>query len=139
VILHRFSLEDSKLASTPTDSHNPLVAALPDELAIAVPYKEAIGSLLYAALLTRPDIAYAVSAATKHCEHPTNIHWTMVKRIFRYLRGTRDYGILYFASSGLSLQEYCDSDFTADHDDRKSHSNYVFTLAGGPIAWTSQR
>ena len=58
-------------------------------------YQSAVGCLLYLSVATRPDIAYAVGNVAKFCAKPTKQHWTAVKRIFRYLRGTQKYGLLY--------------------------------------------
>jgi len=55
-----------------------------------VPYREAIGSLMYAAVSTRPDIAFAVSTLSQFLENPGEAHWEGVKRIFCYLLGTKD-------------------------------------------------
>jgi hypothetical protein len=133
-ILERFCMQECKSMSTPSDPHSRLVAATTTNDIITVPFKEAIGYLFYAALVSRPDISYVVSAADKHYERPTAPHWAVVKRIFRYLQGTRDYGLLYTVCPQPSLLGYCDSDFAADLDDRKSHSGYVFLLAGAPVA-----
>ena len=58
-------------------------------------YRQAIGALLYAANATRPDISYAVSALARHLSAPTTEHWPLVKRIFRYLKGTSHYTLTF--------------------------------------------
>ena len=58
-------------------------------------YQSAVGSLLYLSIVTRPDITYAVSNVAKFCAKPMKQHWVAVKRIFRYLKGTQKYGLLY--------------------------------------------
>jgi hypothetical protein len=95
---------------------------------------------MYAMVLTRPDIAFAVSRVAKFTSEPRTSHWTAVKRIFRYLSGTLNMGISYFGvSSDLTLRGYCDADYAGDHDDRKSRTGYLFLLANGAIAWCSKR
>ena len=60
-----------------------------------VPYASAVGSLMYAMVCTRPDIAHAVGVLSRFMSNPGKEHWTAVKRVFRYLRGTSDYGLCY--------------------------------------------
>ena len=60
-----------------------------------VPYREAVGSLMYAAMGTRPDIAFAVSTVAQFSENPGWVHWEAVKRIFRYLLGTKELVLTY--------------------------------------------
>jgi hypothetical protein len=67
-----------------------------------VPYREAIGSLLYLAVRTRPEIAVAVSVLSKHVQEPKPFHWEGVKRVFRYLKGTASHGLCYFATEKYS-------------------------------------
>ena len=114
----------------------------PDDhlLPLSVPYREAVGCLMYAMVLTRPDIAFAVSRVAKFTSAPRTSHWTAVKRIFRYLSGTLNMGISYSGSlTDLTLQGYCDADYAGDHDDRKSRTGYLFLIANGAITWTSKR
>ena len=60
-----------------------------------VPYASAVGSLMYTMVCTRPDIAHAVGVLSRFMSKPGKEHWTAVKRVFRYLRGTSDYGLCY--------------------------------------------
>lgn len=68
-------------------------------------------------------------------------HWHAVQRIFKYLKETRDYGILYQNSSNnkCNLIGYSDSDFASDLDTRRSTSGYIFLLTNGPVTWRSRR
>lgn len=142
-ILRRFQLQKANPISTPTDTHVPLQETLgPDDIILppSIPYREAVGCLMYAMVLTRPDIAFAVSRVAKYTSKPRQSHWTMVKRIFRYLSGTRHMGLSYYGtSSNLTLRGYCDADYVGDHDDRKSRTGYLFLLANGAIPWCSKR
>ena len=99
-------------------------------------YQSAVGSLMYAMLGTRPDIAYAVGIVSQHCTNPNGHHWTAVKRIFRYLAGTQELGILY--GGGARSKGFCDSDWGGSVD-RRSTSGYVFMLNGGAISWASRK
>jgi hypothetical protein len=65
-----------------------------------VPYASAVGSLMYAMVFTLPDIAYAAGVLSKYMSTPGKEHWTFVKRVFRYLCGTKDYVICYQGKLG---------------------------------------
>lgn len=91
---------------------------------------------MYAMLGSRPDIAYAVGLVTKFCTNPDEKHWGAVKRIFRYLAGTRDLGLNF--GSRPSCEGFCDSDW-GGVEDRRSTSGYVFILNGGAISWASRK
>ena len=77
---------------------------------------------------SRPDITFAVCNAAKFCSKPTISHWSAVKRIFRYLKGTIDYGLLY-SKQDLNCIGYSDSDWAEDKSDRKSTCGYCFELS----------
>jgi hypothetical protein len=103
----------------------------------SVPYQAAVGSLLYAALGTRPDIATAVGVVSRFSSNPGPTHWTAVKRIFRYLRGTPNYGIT-LGGQDTELNGYSDADWAGDVSTRKSTSGYVFFCGNSPISWRSR-
>ena len=75
--------------------------------------------MLYLSTRTRPDIAYAVSSVARYCSQPTLQHWIAVKRIFRYLNGTLDYGLVYEPCDKV-MCGFSDADWAGDYDDRKS-------------------
>ena len=81
---------------------------------------------------TRPNICFAVGMVSRYQSDPGEEHWTTVKHIFKYLRRTRDYMLVYQDES-LEPIGYTDSDFQSDIDSRKSTSGYVFTFGGGAI------
>lgn len=102
-------------------------------------YMSLVGSLLYAAMVTRPDIAYAVQALGRHLQASGPEHWMAAKRVLRYLKGTRDMGIVYgLTDDSLELHGYCDADWGGDRDTRRSTTAYVFMLAGGAVSWGSK-
>lgn len=110
-----------------------------DELFDRTVYQSAVGSLLYMSTSTRPDIAFAVGNVARFSANPTRLHWTGVKRIFRYLKGTSDMGLYYSSSVEDDLVGYSDSDWAGDCDDRRSVSGYMFKLCGAPISWRSKK
>lgn len=103
-----------------------------------VPYREAIGSLLYASGISRIDIAYSVNKASRQVANPSTYDWQCVKRIFRYLKDKENACITYSKSANEGLIAYCDADFAGD-DSGKSTTGYVILFGGGPIAWKSQK
>ena len=108
-----------------------------------VPYARAVGSLMYAMVCTRPDIAHAVGVLSRFMSKPRKEHWTTVKQFFRFLRGTSDYGLCYQGRPGLDreldIRGFVDVDWARDLDQRRSTSGYVFNLFGGAISWMSKK
>ena len=110
-------------------------------------YQALISSLTYAAMSTRPDIGYITQFPSHSNKSPTEHDWNMVKRVLRYLKGTRDVGNVYRRSpktSDTNLEHatpwgYCDANYAEDSHDRKSTSGYVFMLAGSPVAGKSKK
>ena len=104
-----------------------------------IPYQEAIGSLLYLAQGTRPDISYAVNFLSKFNKCFAKEHWQAVKRVFRYLKGTLDTVITYDGNENNDMVIYSDADFAGDLDDRRSCSGYISVQQNGAISWASKR
>ena len=98
-----------------------------------VPYQSAMGSLMYAMVCTRPDIAYAVGVVSRFMTNPGEAHWNAVKWILRYLKGTSR-SFICFGSGDPVLQAYTNADYVGDEDSRKSSSGYLMTYAGGAVA-----
>ncbi|CAL5421106.1 unnamed protein product [Camellia sinensis] len=101
-------------------------------------YKQMVGSLMYLTA-TRPDIMHAVSVISRYMECPTKTHLLAAKRIFRYLQGTKEFGLFYKNGEKLGLFGFTDSDYAGDSDDRKSTSGYVFMMGTGAISWSSKK
>jgi hypothetical protein len=136
--LEQFEMKESKSVSTPI-VNNVSSKSESDELSTQVPYREAVGKLLYAATRTRPDIAYATNYVSRFMCDPKVQHWKIIKRILRYIKGTTDLKITYRRNSKQKqvLMGYCDADWANDQGDRKSTSGFVFMLNGGAISWQS--
>ncbi|KAH9723682.1 hypothetical protein KPL70_007199 [Citrus sinensis] len=101
-----------------------------------VPHAEAVGSLMYAMLCTRPDICFVVGMVSRYQSNPRPEHWTTVKHIMKYLKRTKNYMLVYSGHELIPVG-YTDSDFMSDKDSRKSTSGYVFSLGSGAISWMS--
>lgn len=104
-----------------------------------IPYASAVGSLMYAQVCTRPDIAFIVGVLGRYMSNPGMDHWKAAKRVMRYLRGTKDYMLTYRRSDQLEIIGYSDSDFAGCQDSRRSTSGYVYLLAGGAVSWRSAK
>ena len=101
-----------------------------------VPYSNAVGSLMYEMIGTRPDIAHGLSLVSRFMSKPSKDHWNAVKWLLRYLKGTIDKGLVYRSNNegGRSIKGFCDSDYATDLDKRRSLSDYALTL-GGNLLW----
>jgi ribonuclease HI len=88
---------------------------------------------------TRPDIAFAVNVLARYTSKPTARHWAGVKRIFRYLRKTSDYGILYQRGTKWEIEGYADAGFKSDPITAKSQGGYAFIAGKGAISWRSKK
>jgi len=80
-----------------------------------VPYSSAVGSLMYAMICTRPDIAYVVGVVSRFLTNPGKEHWTAIKWILRYLKGTTK-KCLCFSKKNFVLVGYTDADLAGDID-----------------------
>ncbi len=135
-VLNRFEMTDCKPPSLPM---NPGVAnSLQPFDGTADPkiikwYLSAIGSLIWPAVHTRPDITYSVGAFSQYCSDPGPTHCSLVVQVFRYLFGTLDLGITFQADYSDELVSYTDSDYAGLVDGRKSTGGYIFMLSGGPL------
>lgn len=141
-MLTRFGMEDCKKIGTPRDINQKLseIEVTDDNNLVGkVPYQEAVGSLLYLAQATRPDISFAVNDVSRFNHKHSNTHWAAVKRIFRYLQGTIKYRLRYTVSESSEMLCYTDSDWASDPDSRRSCAGHVVTMANGAISWSSKR
>lgn len=144
-ILVKYNMADCNPISTPVDPNQKLTKDMSpkskadmEEMAM-IPYQEAVGSILYLAQCTRPDIAYAVNNVSRFNQNPGKAHWTAVKRIFRYLKGTIDKKLVYTHKRDSNVYGYSDADFASDVDERRSCTGFVFVLQGAAISWNSKR
>ena len=94
---------------------------------------------MYLANVTRPDIPYAVHKLAQYCNQPSTVHWSMVKRVLRYLCGNRKLGLLYQKTQDTSLYIFSDADFAGDLDTRKSTSGYTLLKNKGIVSWKRKK
>ncbi|KAH9764149.1 hypothetical protein KPL70_001425 [Citrus sinensis] len=142
-ILRRFNIQDCtsiftllpvnfKLSSSMCHSNETERNEMP-----RVPYASAVGSLMFAMICTRPDIAQVVEAVSRYMANPGGEHWIAMKRILRYIKGTSDVALCYRGSE-FTIRDYVDSYYAGNLDKRKSTTSYVFTLVGAAVSWVSK-
>lgn len=137
-ILTRADMANCKPASTPVEATPKLSAKDGEPATDGTFYRSITGALQYLTL-THPDIAYGVNQACLHMHAPRDIHWNLVKRILRYLRGTIDTGITISATPSTTLTAYSDADWAGCPDTRRSTSGYCVFLGASLVAWSSKR
>ena len=144
-VLKRFGMQNSKPGDTPVAKGDKfsLNQCPKNDLEVKemqkIPYASAVGSLMYAQVCTRPDIAYIVGMLGRYLSNPGMDHWKAAKRVMRYLQRTKDYMLTYRRSDQLEIIGYSDSDFAGCQDSRRSTSGYIYLLAGGAISWKSAK
>ena len=153
-ILKRFSMDKAHPVQTPLDTHVKLDEIALEETASLLDnkgtklYQAIVGSLMYAALATRPDIAFTVAALCRYNSQPRTGHMTAAKRVLRYLKGTAELRLHFQSDTNGNLNDipvsricgYTDSDWANDSGDRKSQGGYTFGLGDrGLISWQSRK
>jgi hypothetical protein len=133
-------MKASNLIYTPIDSKAKLEPNKEQANKKAVKlFQGIIGLLLYIALGTRPNIAYSVIKLARFASNPSLSHIASAKRVLRYLKAIKDYGITYYntrynTNSSSYISGYCDADYAGDIATAKSTLGYIFFIAGGPIS-----
>jgi hypothetical protein len=143
-LLARYHHSDCNPVGTPMDPGPRLTAeqapSTPEDIEFmkSVPYIHAVGSFMYLAIATRPDIAYAVGVLARFNSNPGKGHWNAVKHLFRYLKGTLDYKLTYGPTmtslSSELLQSYSDADHGGAKDSGRSTGAYVVKIGTGAIS-----
>ncbi|XP_074362808.1 secreted RxLR effector protein 161-like [Apium graveolens] len=141
-VLNRFYMDKSYLLTTPM-----VVRSLePDKdafrpredgdkvLGPEIPYLGAIGALMYLANSTRPDISFVVNLLARFSSALMDRHWNEIKHIFRYVRGTIDFGLFFLKNSTSQLIRCADAGYLSDPHFGKSQTGYVFTHCGAAIS-----
>jgi Reverse transcriptase (RNA-dependent DNA polymerase) len=145
-ILELYRMQDCNPASTPmadkaklSKSMSPVSVEDKKEMA-KIPYREALGKLLYLSIATRPDISYAVGVLCRFNDNPGREHWTALKRILRYLKGTTKYKLTYRPSSTSDdpFVTYSDADLGGNVDNSRSTAGFVIAVGGGAVLWSSR-
>lgn len=137
-LLKKYGLENCKPANTPMGTNCRLEKTDSSDEVDQTLYRGMIGSLLYLTA-SRPDIAFSVGVCARYQACPRESHLKCVKRIFKYLHGTRDLGLFYPRNSSLDLVGYCDADYAGCKMDRCSTSGLCHFLGSSLISWSSKK
>ncbi|OWY97588.1 LOW QUALITY PROTEIN: hypothetical protein PHMEG_00031847 [Phytophthora megakarya] len=151
-ILERFGFGGAIGCRSPMDTTVKLRAASEGDKEPGLPYREAVGALMYLATSTRPDLAFPVGYLSRFvqnkqrpfCAKLSVAHAGALKRVLRYLAATTIHGVFfqqqdYNNDEVVTINGYVDADWGNCPDTRKSVSRYVMLMAGGPIAWAARR
>jgi hypothetical protein len=131
-------MSDCNPVATPIELDAKLSKLERGEVVNSKTYRSMIGSLRYLTC-TKPDIAFIVGVASRFMEDPRYPHLKAVKRILRYVKGTKDLGLFYQKTNVFELVGYVDSDWCGDIDDRKNTSRYAFYMGGTIFTWLSKK
>jgi len=144
-VLKRFGMADCKSVVSPLDPNKVLTKEMgpqteEDRQRMAtVPYRQAVGSLMYLMIATRPDIATAVSKVSKFCNDPGEEHWEAVERILRYVAGSVGSGLVYRRGVGTKVWGYCDAEYGGNEETGRSTSGYVFLVGETAVSWATMQ
>jgi hypothetical protein len=138
-VLRRFKMDKCRPCSTPMSANQTFKRVDSPEIDITR-YQKAIGSLMYAMLGTRADLAHSVGVLSQFSSCPSKAHWNGVMRVFRYLRKTANVTLKYQGTSNeLQVTGYSDSDYAGDPNTRRSISGNVFIVSNAAISWCSNK
>ncbi|KAM1762795.1 hypothetical protein ACFX12_005393 [Malus domestica] len=136
-LLVKTEMHDSKACDTPCLPYNRLLKDDGEPYPNPSLYRSVVGALQYLTF-TRPDIAFSVHQVSQFMQNPMASHFTAVKRILRYLKGTVDVGLTY-SRGDLDLHAFSDADWAGDPNDRRSTTGLVVFLGNNPISWSSKK
>ena len=143
-MVEKFRLTGSKRTSTPmeantlfTKSQSPSTPTQEARMK-GVPYSEAIGSVLWPTVVSRPDTAYAVGILSQFMQNPGLAHWEGLKRVISYLGSTKDLWLTFGGNKHTLLEGYCDADW-ASQEGRHSISGFSFHYGQGAVSWSSKK
>ena len=117
-------MADTKPAFIPLSATDKLLKDYGDLLSSSTKYRALVGSLQYLSL-TRPDIAFSTNKLTQFMQNPRTTHWTVLKRVLKYLAGSSDKGVFISTITPLNLHAYSDADWAGDKDDYISTIGYL--------------
>ena len=143
-MVEKFSLTNAKKVTTPMEPNVQFSVdqspSTTNQLARmkGVPYSEAIGSVLWPVVVSRPDAAYAIGILAQFIQNPGSAHWEALKRLITYLGWTKDYWLTFGGRSKMLVEGFCDADW-ATNKHRHSISGYSFHFGCGAISWSSKK
>lgn len=138
-LLHQYAMDECRPVSTPLETKFQIACSDENCKKVnPVEYQSLIGSLMYLAVCSRPDILHSVCKLSQKNTEPHQEHMTAARRILKYLNKTIDFKLRY-KRTGEPIMCYVDADWGGDNESRKSYTGYVFILAGGVFSWESKK
>lgn len=135
-LLLKYDMSDCKTIDTPIESKLNIGKA--ESCAVNIPYQKLIGSLMYLAVLTRPDLSFCLSYLSQFNNCYNETHFSYAKRILKYLKKTKHYCLIYHKDN-VELTGFVDADWASDSLDRKSYTGFCFVMSGSVISWQSKK
>jgi hypothetical protein len=136
-LLRKAHMDGAKPIKSPCPSGSQLSRYDGEPLSNPTPYRQIVGALQYCTL-TRLEISFSVNQLCQHLHHPSSTHWTVAKRVLRYLQGTSDHE-LHHTKSHLQLNAFCDSDWAGCPDDRRSTTGFAVFLGDCLVSWSAKK
>jgi len=137
-LLDRASLTNHRTVELPMELNVHLRTTYGEPLADPTRYRHIVGSLVYLGV-TRPDISYVVHILSQFVSAPTQMHYSHLLRVLRYLRGTLPRRLFFPRSSSLQFHAHSDAIWASDSSDRRCLSAYCVFLGGSLIAWKTKK
>ena len=128
----------SKPASFPMDQNLRLSKIEGTPLEDPLCYRRLVGRLVYLTI-TRPDLSFAVQILSQYVAAPTDVHLAAAHRVLRYIKHNPGQGIFFSSSSDLQLKAFCDADWAACRDTRKSITGFCIFLGQSLVSWKSKK
>ncbi|XP_019157652.1 PREDICTED: uncharacterized protein LOC109154280 [Ipomoea nil] len=137
-LLRKVGMETCKPLSTPMSTTAPVTSNDSKPFDDPTVYRSLVGSLMYL-LITRPDLSYAVHRLCQFMHSPTEERWVALKRVMRYIQGTRELGLRLTPTTTPVLHTFSDSDWAGCSVDRKSTGGYAVFLGPNLVSWASRK
>ena len=140
-LLEKFGLTEANPCKTPMDINGELIINEKKEANLSVPYQSLVGSLLFIANCTRPDISHAVGVLSQFNSNYTDEHYFKAERVLRYLKGTMHLKLKFekLNEKAFELLGFVDADWGGDKSDSCSYTGYLFQLGGSSVSWGSRK
>jgi len=135
-MLEKFGITERSPIGAPLEVGPKLVNA--DESDDALPYREAVGSLMYPMVGARPDLAFTIGKLSRFVSCYGKEHWAAIKCVLWYVKGSMDKGMVFEKNSSCTLKGFSDADWAGDNETRRSRTGLISICGGAAISWGSQ-
>jgi hypothetical protein len=139
-LLKKVNMSSCKPVSTPISTSEKLSAYVGTSLGPndSTNYRSVVGALQYLTL-TRPDISFVVNKVCQFLHAPTEVHWSAVKRILRYVRSNTKIGLKLSKCKSLLVSGFSDADWAGSPDDRRSTGGFAIVLGSNLVSWSARK